>query len=97
VRGQEHGAAQALDLKAPRGLRVETVPEPAGRKQGERADHERHDPAEDEQGLQRTSAASDGPEIRDRKGHEHDRIQLRGHRQPEQAEREQVPSAQERG
>jgi hypothetical protein len=97
VRGQEHGSAQALDLKSPRGLRVETIPEPAGCKQGERDDHEGHDPAEDEQGLEHTPVASDGPEIRDRNGNEHDRIELRGHRQPEQAEREQVPSAQERG
>lgn len=93
--GQERGSAQALDLQAPRGLRVKAVPEAAGRKQGERRDHERNDPAEDDQGLERTPAAGDSPEIRDRERHEHDRIDLRGHRQSEQAEREQVPPAQE--
>ena len=88
VGGQERRSAQALDLKAPRVLRMEAVPEPARRKQGERRDHERHDPAENEQRLEDTAATRNGPEVRGRRRHEHERIELRGHRQPEQAERE---------
>jgi hypothetical protein len=75
---------------------VEAVPEPARRQQDERRDHERRYRAENEQRLEHTAAPGDGPQVRGRRRHEHDRIELRGHRQPEQAEGEQVPPTQER-
>ena len=76
---------------------MEAVPEPARRERGERRDDERGDTAADEQGLKRAAAACDGPEVRSRERNEHDRIELRAHGEPEQAEGEEVFPAQERG
>lgn len=74
---------------------MEAVPEPARAEHGERDDHDRHDPGENKDGLDRAPAAGKGPDVQDRGRREHERIDLRGHRQPEQAERESVAPANE--
>ncbi len=94
--GKQEGPAEALDLQPPRGLRLEAVPEAPRREQGERRDHDHNDSAENEQGFQRAAAARDSPDVGGRGRNEHERIELRTHRQPEKTEREQVAAGQER-
>ncbi len=95
--GKQDGAAEALDLQAPRGLGLEAVPEPTRREHREGRDHDQNDSGENKQGLQRAAAARDDPDVGSRGRNEHERIDLRAHRQPEQAEGKEVAAAQERG
>ena len=95
--GKQDGAAETLDLQSSRGLRLEAVPEATGREHRERRDHDHDDARENEQRLQRTAAARAHPDVGGGGRDEHERIDLRRHGQPEQAEGEKVATAQERG
>lgn len=75
---------------------MNAVPETPRREHGEGHDYDCHDRGENEQGLQSTASARDDPDVGGRGRDEHERIELRAHGQPEQAEGEQVPLAQER-
>jgi len=96
VRGQQNACAEALDLEAARRLRVEAVPEPAGREDREREDDEHGDRGEDAERAQGLPAARDRPQVDRREREEDKRVELRGHREPEEAEAEQLTPAQHR-
>ena len=76
---------------------MKAVPKTARREHGEGHDCDGHDDGENKQRLQSTAPAHDDPDVRSRGRDEHERIELRAHGQPEQAEGKEDALAEERG
>ena len=76
---------------------MEAVPEPARREDREREHDERGDCREDAECAQGTSSAGDGPDVDHGERDDRERVELRRHREPEQAEAEQLATAHEGG
>jgi len=95
VRGQQDARTEALDLQSSRGLRVEAVPEPARRQDREREHHEHGDAREHAQRTQRAAATCDLPDVDGSDRDDDQRVELRRHREPEQAEPEELAATQD--
>ena len=96
MRGEQERAAEALDLKPAGRLRVKAVPETARRDRGEGRDDEQRDTGQHGDRLERAAPSRSGPHVDERRRHDHDRVELRAHGQPQEPERQQVPPAQQR-
>ena len=96
VRGEQERAAEALDLKPTGRLRVKAVPETARRDCSEGQDDEQHDAGQHGCRFERAAPSRRGPHVDERRRHDHERVELRAHGQPQEPERQQVPPAQQR-
>jgi len=95
VEHEQERRAEALDLQASRGLRVEALVDAVRSVGRERRDHRRgdqHQHAERHSGTPRACAA---PHVPGRQRHQHERVDLRADRQPEHRERRQLPAAEQ--
>ena len=97
VRGEIERRAEALDLQRPRQLPPDAVRDAAGRDDEEREEGEHDDAGAERQADQRLAPAAPPPDVRERDGHEHGRIELHRHGRAEQAEAEPVAPVHERG